>query len=378
MLTRLEVDGFKSLQDLVIDLEPFTVLVGPNSAGKSNILEAIALLSRLETMRPVEALQRGRGLIIDQFTRVHGVSAERIAFAVEGFDDTEPDLPPPDGGPDIRYRHVFALLRDEGGASPIKHEILSTDCIKADQDTWLRSHPEFGPYASHDHPERIFADLDLRDESSIQIDLHGPKLRLSCERLAARRLLADASNLPAALAALPPPVLGEVRAALSAIIPGVASFDVLREGDMLSLEFTLSGGDRVPARIASDGTLRVLALLTAAFAPRAPRTICIEEPENGIYPRRLRDLLQLLHARTRPREGQRLPPQVIVTTHSPVAIAALKDSPECVRFVDTVRRNGQRVTRVRKIGTGEDHGRTTVSPQEIAELLDIGSFEDDV
>lgn len=51
MLTRLEVDGFKSLRDFSIDLEPLTVLLGPNDAGKSNILEALALSSRLAHAR---------------------------------------------------------------------------------------------------------------------------------------------------------------------------------------------------------------------------------------------------------------------------------------------------------------------------------------
>ncbi len=47
MITRLEVDGFKSLRGFAVVLEPFTVFIGPNGAGKSNTLEALALLSRL-------------------------------------------------------------------------------------------------------------------------------------------------------------------------------------------------------------------------------------------------------------------------------------------------------------------------------------------
>ncbi len=36
MLTRLEVDGFKSFENLDIDLAPFTVIVGNNAAGKTS------------------------------------------------------------------------------------------------------------------------------------------------------------------------------------------------------------------------------------------------------------------------------------------------------------------------------------------------------
>ena len=47
MLTRIEIDGFKSFEDLDVSLEPFTAIVGTNAAGKSNLFDAIQLLSAL-------------------------------------------------------------------------------------------------------------------------------------------------------------------------------------------------------------------------------------------------------------------------------------------------------------------------------------------
>ena len=49
MLRRFAVRGFKSLHDVEIELAPLVVLMGPNAAGKSNVLEALLLLSRLAT-----------------------------------------------------------------------------------------------------------------------------------------------------------------------------------------------------------------------------------------------------------------------------------------------------------------------------------------
>lgn len=40
MLTRIEIDGFKTFQDFAIDLLPFTVVLGSNAAGKSNLFDA--------------------------------------------------------------------------------------------------------------------------------------------------------------------------------------------------------------------------------------------------------------------------------------------------------------------------------------------------
>lgn len=47
VITRIEIDGYKSFDDFALDLPPFTVLVGANASGKSNLLEAVDLLGQL-------------------------------------------------------------------------------------------------------------------------------------------------------------------------------------------------------------------------------------------------------------------------------------------------------------------------------------------
>jgi hypothetical protein len=47
MLTKLAVKNFKSIEDTgVLELKPLTIFTGPNSSGKSNILESIAILGQ--------------------------------------------------------------------------------------------------------------------------------------------------------------------------------------------------------------------------------------------------------------------------------------------------------------------------------------------
>lgn len=43
VLKRVRVKGFKCLRDVEVDLEPFTVLIGPNDSGKSAFLQAISM-----------------------------------------------------------------------------------------------------------------------------------------------------------------------------------------------------------------------------------------------------------------------------------------------------------------------------------------------
>jgi len=44
MLKKLKIHNFKCLVDFEIDLQPFTILIGPNASGKSTILQAIDLM----------------------------------------------------------------------------------------------------------------------------------------------------------------------------------------------------------------------------------------------------------------------------------------------------------------------------------------------
>ena len=60
MLTRLEVDGFKNLRDLVIEFGPFTCIAGENGAGKSNVFDAIEFLSLLASRSLMEAARELR------------------------------------------------------------------------------------------------------------------------------------------------------------------------------------------------------------------------------------------------------------------------------------------------------------------------------
>lgn len=83
--------------------------------------------------------------------------------------------------------------------------------------------------------------------------------------------------------------------------------------------------------------LRILGLLAAGSSPTPPSLIALEEPENGVHPRRIELIAEYL--RTQARRGAS---QLIVTTHSPTLLDQL---PAASLYV---------VTR--------DHGSTTVLP----------------
>jgi predicted ATPase len=504
MITRIEIDGFKSLRDFSMDLEPFTVLIGPNSAGKSNVLDALMLLSRLASMSIVEAFKGGRGRVLDQFTRGDGGPAHAIRFAVETLITSPSGEVIDETDHQTRLRYELVLERQSGPSGvdriDVKSEYLRA--ILPAEDEWVRLRPRWSPYARygydglalleqsvtapltartrrlvelsaglepqtfkvprthtalawypHAGPRQMF--IRIKDpetatllialkerlnlpsvkatliyaikaastkrgllpsgtETDVPLGAEGPKgpdastadlgnelagfrsfrldsirMREASERVGTDEGLApDASNLPTVLAELPSQALGALRADLVSLVPGLSSFDVVPEDESFRIDFEFSGGERLPARVVSDGTLRLLAMLTALQAEPAPSVLGIEEPENGIYPGRLRALLKLLQelslrpeaaAEGEPAGAPPSPPrpQVVLTTHSPVLLAALHSQPECLRFLSVARRGGRLVTYVRRVARSITpvQAREFVSLREVERLLDSANAE---
>lgn len=367
MITRLEVDGFKSLQGFAVDLEPLTVFIGPNGAGKSNILEALALLSRLASMPIVDAFKQGRGRAIDQFSRFGDEVATEMRFAVEFL------FLAPDGNIRSRYELVIGREVRSSGTERLSvlHESIRSlgNRPSADLDLqFARSSDRLTALTNVTGATEIveLTRINLASCQWLRLDL--THLAGPSDRVDTGGLRSDGSNLPTVLADLAPELLGEIRADLVALVPGLSSFVVTAEDDALRIDFELSGGERLPARLVSDGTLRLLALLTALRLEPRPQLVGIEEPENGIYPGRLLALVELLRKEAATSTGV-LPTQILLTTHSPLILAALREHSEHLRFIDTVHRDHRRVTRARKVGQSGDPRHLYVSTREIDQLL---------
>ena len=104
-----------------------------------------------------------------------------------------------------------------------------------------------------------------------------------------------------------------VEKAVHMLIPSITGISV--EVDNLGqVELQLLEGDvPIPARLVSEGTLRVLGLLTLGGARDTPSLIGFEEPENGVHPRRIELIARYLDSQSS--TGQT---QIIATTHSSV------------------------------------------------------------
>ena len=105
-----------------------------------------------------------------------------------------------------------------------------------------------------------------------------------------------------------------IKELLEKIVPGLTGVRPKKYGNKLTLEFTQKFATLEPVKFEafsmSDGTLRVLALLIAVSQQPPPSLIVIEEPEVTIHPGALDALLDALRI-----AGHSM--QVVMTTHSP-------------------------------------------------------------
>jgi len=131
----------------------------------------------------------------------------------------------------------------------------------------------------------------------------------------------DGSNLPWVIEGLKqthPELFGDWVRHVRTALPDVVDLYTIERNDdkhrYLVLEY--ANGAEVPSWVASDGTLRLLALTLPAYLPEFRGLYLVEEPENGIHPKAAETVYQSLSSVYNS--------QVFVATHSPVLLSLVK------------------------------------------------------
>ena len=463
MLTRLEIDGFKTFEGLGVDLSPFTAVVGNNAAGKSNLFDVIQLLSSLASRDVTEAVKEMRGEPLELFRQTAMGRGTRICLAAEVLVD--PVVRDPWGSEvelthtRMRYEVTLEWREIKPGVERIqvaREEVLP---ILRKDDRWVesiapsksfrsaylkysrskpwlttegltfnihqdgkqgRNQPRpasaaeatvlYSVTSSAEFPHLFALREEMRHWRLLQLD--PALLRKPAPATASDVLSADGSNLAAVLAQLkaetatesrPDGVLSDIAAELNSLIGGVTRLDARLHPASREYRFDLTMRDGLPfsSRVVSDGTLRVLALLTLLHDRRHRGLICFEEPENGVHPARIRQLVQCLRdmvsnpAEDLPVDKPAPLSQLLLNSHSPVVLAALVDRERhpvmgSILFADTAtvsdpeRKETRRRTRLRAVRQKvqsslpglEEAPRSFVSDYEVLKVLETVEAED--
>lgn len=147
MITKIEIDGFKSFSDFEMEFTPFTVIAGTNASGKSNLFDALHLLSNLAMMdlRTAFSYKNLRGEVKELFTQYGDeLTVRKMRFAVELL--VERTVVDNWGGQSEiktpRLRYELTIVRKENGKGfdelVVEHEYLTK--INTDEDKWAKKY----------------------------------------------------------------------------------------------------------------------------------------------------------------------------------------------------------------------------------------------
>lgn len=437
MLTRIEIDGFKTFSAFSLDLQPFAAVVGPNASGKSNLFDALKFISLLAQHDVRTAMRDLRGEPEELFRQTPVGLHDEINFAVEvllspfGTDafGTKYQIK----AQRLRYELGLSIKRD-GRGNPngifVSHEVCFPLSKTHDKNTFLEKLK-----ISYSHRKNAFIDMDadnnnnatafnirqdgpagdtgatkrgrpvklpaaeasrtalstiataefphlyaLRDLlSSIRfLEINPQAARRASDKFESKTLRPDASNLAAVLARLkddtksdkrPNGVISDIALDLASLIPAVKSVNVHDDDGSKEYSFSVSMKDELSfsSRVISDGTLRLLALLSILDDSDRKGVLCFEEPENGVHEGRIPLLITLL--RESVSNGEDLLSdqlfQVLVNTHSPAVMKSLEDNEiiaaDSVSVVDPKTHTRSTRTRMR---TGIRSGLLDLDPEK--------------
>lgn len=370
MISLVEAIGYRCLRYVSQPLQPFHVLVGPNASGKTTFLDSIAFLSRLvsegldaaieertqtfsdliwnhgdggfelaieakvpEDRRQLLAVQKYDTVRYEIALRVDSTTQETLISAERGWlKVSEPRKSP--------QRQLFPLPEpapDSLITSKKQSETRSlfTKTPGGNDNFYAEAHDRDGRWAPAfklGQRKSTLGNLP-EDETNFPVSswfkqllangveklvLNSLKIRLASPPGQGVGFKADGSNLPWVVAELErtnPARLSEWVSHLRVALPDLQAVKtVVREDDRhryLVLEY--SGGLEVPSWMASDGTLRLMALTLPAYLDGLRGIYLIEEPENGIHPRAIETMYESL--------SSVYDAQILMATHSPVILS---------------------------------------------------------
>ena len=325
MITTFRVQNYKALRDVSLKLSPIHVVIGPNDSGKTSVLEALGAFCRSVDSELVAAFRghwEGRDLV---WCRCD----EAITFTAHFKDDVAYQLgcefnPT---GRDISVASEATGIKGKTNGLPRGERGLS--CIAS---TLLRGKPLFERHA----PELVAIHSIRVDCSGVHVFRWVPgMLSLPSALDPSRTFRMDESGF--GLATCLDDIIGhdidlfrKLETRLISLFPDILAMRLktvsgfsstgeaqaaasLKPAAAKGIFFDTRAVNDLPASKMSDGVLLVLAYLTLLHLPNPPRLLLIEEPENGIHPQRLQDVIAILKELV----AQQSHTQIVMTTHSP-------------------------------------------------------------
>jgi len=370
LIKRIYIDGYKSFRDFNLELRPLSVVFGPNANGKSNLLDAVQLVGKFATSPTLQkAFEDHRGLPFQSFNcgdkgfdslmkkerlqmtfevdvLLSEATIKHVTTAIkekrQGLESSHSSFISEkllryrlviEGLPKVGYLRVkeerlSALrrnssvekssrkafietekqditLRLEGQAHPTKHQI--------GLDHTIVSKALYEPH--YPHIAALKYELDLWRTYYFSPD----RMRVAEPVAEEKAIKRDGSNLMAFLNVIKdkdPRTFDNIRRTIKSFLPQKPTIDIEVHGGMAEMNI-MESGTPFPSSLISEGTLRVIGLISVLSQHNEATLIAFEEPENGIHPIRLKQIADMIQDSLLTPSGD-VACQIILTSHSPI------------------------------------------------------------
>ena len=369
MITLIEALNYRCLRYLRQPVGPFEVLVGPNATGKTTFLDVIAFLSDIvcsgvesaivgRTSNPEDLIWLRKGDTFELAVEVAIPEKLRPQLANPAFDRLRYELAI---GMDVegqgvglnvervllkknvvtkeperlsfpQFRELPLSILSRKGKSKKEQSIVVSKEKGGNDNYYAETAKGYNPSYRTNPRRSALANLPA-DELSFpvttwfkmflsegiqQFILNSLLIRKASPPGQIKGFKPDGSNLPwvvARLADAAPDRFHDWIQHLKTALPDIENIRTVERPDDKHRYMVLRYGSglEVPSWMASDGTLRLLALTLPAYLSDFQGCYVIEEPENGIHPRAVETVLQSL--------SSVYDAQVLLATHSPVILS---------------------------------------------------------
>ena len=358
MITYLKINGFKSFLNFEMEFTPLTIVAGTNASGKSNLFDALMLLSNLaETDNIKKAFKDQRGEFLELFTQFSENNfAQEMEFCIEMLVNKR--ITDAWGNQAtlkytrLRYELKIRRYTNESGIEDIEVTFESLVNLKHKEDKWINlipiqyreiwrpkvvtgkrgipyiitsvendiltvevpqdgktgnkrrfplknaSRTVLSSFDTTDFPHVLAVKEEMKSWKFLQLnpeDLRKPTDKSNGEDV----ISPSGKNLAAALNRISLKndfSMKEISRKLQTFVPNFIEVKVLddKENKQFLIKLTDKDGKEFTSRVLSEGTLRLLALCILEQDDQHTGLLCFEEPENGIHPYRISSMSDLL------------------------------------------------------------------------------------
>lgn len=341
----IHLKNFKAFRDAHLkDIPAFLVVIGANGSGKSTLFDVFGFLHDCLKGNVRKALdKRGRfsevlsrgcdpkkdSILIELKYRMEIVGAKRLV--TYSLEIAERDGSPvvarevlrykrgPSGKPyhflDFEEGKGYAITNEEEFNKPDETLDRENQVVAADT-LAIKGLGQFERFKAANAFRRLIENWHVSD---FHINAARGRKDVSGEM---EHLSESGENLPLVARYLHEQhadIFKEILATMARRVPGISSVEPkLMDDGYLTLRFQ-DGSFKTPFldRYVSDGTIKMFAYLVLLHDPRPHPLLCVEEPENQLYPQLMAELAEEF------RDYANRGGQVFVTTHSPDFLNAL-------------------------------------------------------